>query len=125
MPKSPPTVRLELEPLEERQLLAARVSLTAAGILQIEGTAKAETVVISQQDKQLSVQNFSMGDRSPTTTRYNLSQVREIVFRGSEGNDLFRNETAVRSTAQGDGGNDSLTGGSGDDVLLAGRGDDK
>ena len=38
MQQKPTTTRLGLEPLEDRQMLAAHATLTAAGVLQIDGT---------------------------------------------------------------------------------------
>jgi Ca2+-binding RTX toxin-like protein len=50
--------------------------------------------------------------------------VREIVFQGYGGDDVFTNATPFRSVARGGLGNDRMTGGSGDDSFYGDDGDD-
>lgn len=51
-----------------------------------------------------------------------VTEVRGIVLRGGNGNDLLANHTDTPSTLFGGPGDDVLTGGSGDDVLDGGPG---
>lgn len=71
---------------------------------------------------------------TPSTIRVSLSgvpaqvfqttAVRQIRFLGFDGNDTFRNLTAIPSLAWGHGGNDVLEGGSGADQSYGGAGND-
>jgi hypothetical protein len=125
MPKNSPSARLELESLEDRSLLAASTSLTAAGVLQINGTYRADTARVYPQGTQVLVQSSSAGDVSPVTTRWDAAKVRSILFNGGAGNDSFVNDTALPCTANGGDGNDTLTGGGGDDRLFGDAGNDR
>jgi RTX calcium-binding nonapeptide repeat (4 copies) len=125
MPKHSPSARLELESLEDRSLLAASTSLSAAGVLQITGTRTADTVHVSQQGDQVLVQSSSAGDHGgPVTTRWDAAKVHSILFSGSDGNDFFENDTAIPCTAYGGAGNDTLIGGRGADRLFGDAGND-
>src|SRR6266581_420307 len=111
MQQKPTTTRLELEPLEDRQMLAAHATLTGAGVLQIDGTPQADTVRVYQQGLQVVVQSSSAGDRAGTngTTRWDLAKVRGLLFHGGDGNDNFKDDTAIACTLYGGNGNDTLT----------------
>src|SRR5262249_55060579 len=56
---------------------------------------------------------------------FDATAVREIVFLGEDGNDVFVNQTAIGSRAYGGNGDDVLRGGSGNDFLDGGAGNDK
>ncbi|MEM8723775.1 MAG: calcium-binding protein, partial [Cyanobacteria bacterium P01_G01_bin.39] len=69
--------------------------------------------------------NGGGGDDTLNVRDLTGTDVKEVIFHGGEGDDLFdASHTAVDVFAYGDAGNDSLTGGSGDDLLEGGKGDD-
>jgi RTX calcium-binding nonapeptide repeat (4 copies) len=116
--------RPSLEALEDRQLMAAGITLAAAtGVLTIEGSNAAERADVK-------VVNDVSGSRMVQATlnfrnqRFAATQVKAIVFRGEGGNDTFTNYTAIASTAYGGTGEDVLRGGSGNDTLYGGDGND-
>ncbi|HMO15596.1 MAG TPA: calcium-binding protein [Pirellulaceae bacterium] len=55
---------------------------------------------------------------------FNRSLIREVVFFGRNGDDIFENYTDIPSTAYGHAGNDRLVGGTAHDKLYGGPGDD-
>jgi hypothetical protein len=111
--------RLGLESFEPRNLLSAGpMLLPAAHQLLITGTAAADKVYVNTSGSTLTV-NFD--GQSHT---YAASAVKEIVFSGGAGNDLFVNSSAIRSLAYGGTGNDTLVGGSASDTLCGGAGND-
>lgn len=117
--RSPRQARPSLESFEPRNLLSAGPTLLpATGRLLIEGTSAADTVTVRAPAGQVQVEfdgrTFSFPSRS----------VRDIVFAGLAGDDVFVNRTGVRSILNGGAGDDRLTGGSGDDVILGGAGND-
>lgn len=106
------------ESLESRQLLAASALLSEAGILTLSGTAVGDTVEVALDGQ--NVRALLNG----TSRSFVATDVREILFYGFAGNDLFRNNTAIPSTAYGGAGNDQLHGGTGADRLDGGAGND-
>ncbi len=111
--------RLQLEAFEPRTLLSAGpLLLKAAHELSITGTAKADQVEVSTSGTQVVV-SFD-----GKTTTYASSAIKEIIFNGGAGNDMFVNNTSLPSSAVGGPGNDTLIGGSGNDTLSGGAGND-
>jgi len=116
------------------------VSLSAFGVLSIQGSDADDEATVSVQDSQVRVtlghyDHYTVGGQfgSPIVNTFytldqekyfNLSQVSRISFNGKAGDDQFSNLTAIPSSATGGDGDDSLIGGSGDDQLSGGTGND-
>jgi hypothetical protein len=118
---SPPIrlARLGLESFEPRTLLnTGPMLLQATHELLITGTASADKVYVNASGSSLTV-NF---DGQMHT--YTASSVKEIVFTGGSGNDVFVDSSAIRSLAYGGTGNDTLVGGNASDSLCGGAGND-
>ncbi len=110
--KSTKTLRARptLESLEDRLAPAALV---------INGTNGNDTVSVSMDAGRIRVDKNGQPPAFYSTRTYD-----RIVFNGFAGNDRFINNTAVRCTAFGMTGNDTLIGGSNDDYLDGGAGSD-
>jgi cysteine-rich secretory family protein/hemolysin type calcium-binding protein len=120
---APSQVRLQVEHLESRELLAGNILLNAyTGNLTIDGTAYADTARITTSGNSVKAElTFNGG----TITRYyNAGQVRNLTFHGFEGDDRFFNDTVLNSMAFGGAGHDYLKGGSGYDRIYGGTGND-
>lgn len=113
------SLSLEYQNLEPRNLLASISFDPGTGIVSMVGDGANDVGVVSVD--------------SPTTTLVALSGLSEtyltadiasISFFGIEGNDFFRNDTNIASTAFGGNGDDILIGGSNNDGLFAGFGND-
>lgn len=110
---------LSIEKLEPRQLLAGITF--DAGVISVEGTANADGAqVFNPQPDQVSVVIYGIEQQT-----FDAATVSKIVFTGHQGNDWFRNDTAIPTEAFGNAGNDKLIGGSGDDMLSGGNGNDQ
>src|SRR5689334_7468163 len=109
-----------LESLEDRRLLAAGISFNA-GVVTITGSDAADTAVVAQRHGRLVV--TVSGGVSATQT-FKKGDVKQIVFDGGAGNDVFINASSVRSLALGGDGDDLLVGGRGNDTLIGGAGND-
>jgi hypothetical protein len=118
--KHPNQFHPHLETLEDRRLLAAGISFSA-GVVTITGTDAADTAVVVQRHGQLVV--TVSGGVSATQT-FKKGDVKQIVFDGGAGNDVFINHSSVRALALGGDGDDVLVGGTGKDVLIGGAGND-
>ena len=113
--------KLGMESLESRQMMTC-VS-DADGIVPIYADGnKAVNVSIDQSTECSGIRVTSTGIHG--TTQVNYRNVREVRFTGSPENDTVVNNTGVKLTAKGLGGNDVLTGGTGRDYLDGGRGND-
>jgi len=128
--------RFALESLEDRRLMAVDLNLTN-GLLHIEGDAENDVVkVIELAPVQMGrggLQKLPMiqvwhGHQEGGQTVFDGStnflsfSVKEISFNGNDGNDLFDNQTFIKSEAHGGFGVDMLKGGSNHDKLF-GEGD--
>ena len=102
--------------LEGRRLLAVTASLSGS-TLSIFGDASANRVIVSQSGSSLSLS----GDFSQ---QYNFSNVSQIEFFGSAGNDFFENRTNIDTLAVGHEGNDTLITAGGTDRLFGNDGND-
>lgn len=110
------------EALEARKVLAASIVYDAAAdIVNIYGGNGWDNAQISWQVGGL---NVTAWDAASTNNKTVNGPVNEVRFYGNEGNDWVRNNTAVRLSAWGQGGNDQLIGGPGSDRLDGGNGDD-
>ncbi len=118
--------RLHLESLETREVPACTISLIAfdGNLLNIQGTARADTAIVQRVGGEIVVTHRSAGDWSDSVYRIAASQVQGIRFLGGYGNDQFLNGTALAATAFGEAGNDTLTDGSANSSLVGGAGDD-
>jgi Ca2+-binding RTX toxin-like protein len=113
---------LTLESLESRQLMHADVSLGNSGILLIEADPTGGTVQVSNFWGLVRVN--SRTEEGSQTRFFSRPSVKQIVFRGSENDDVFANNTSIPSLQFGKGGNDQLHGGSARDVIFGGDGND-
>jgi hypothetical protein len=111
--------RPRLEALEDRLLMTYGITL-AEGVLTIEGNAWANRAQVNYNSTGQVVATLDQ-----TGATFDAKDVRTIVFRGEDGNDMFTNNTAIASTAYGGSGDDVLRGGSGNDVLHGEEGNDK
>ncbi len=134
-----PRPRLGVESLEARVVMSgnplpAGISISA-GTVYINCSASNDAAIVSQQGAQIKValDNTTYipllgGGVIPLTTHketsYATAGVNKLVFYGRGGNDTFTNKTGITSTALGQDGNDTLTGGWGNDMLNGGLGDD-
>lgn len=116
-----------LEVLEDRALLCS-IQLLGTYV-RIEGTRyddRAEVLRLS--DGRLLV-NLDCGTNGPGIDHVEIyapgTVVTAVYFEGYEGNDYFRNYTALPSTARGYSGNDTLVGGPGNDALYGNEDKDR
>jgi Ca2+-binding RTX toxin-like protein len=127
-------VRPGLEVLDRRDLPACGIWL-APGVVTVEGTDQGDRAEVSPWGPGIRV-TLDCGDNGAGVDHvafFGPGAVNRVVFRGLAGDDGFRNDTAVASTAYGGLGNDYLRGGSatdklfgedGNDRLIGGAGDD-
>ncbi|MCA9140998.1 MAG: hypothetical protein KDB00_29705 [Planctomycetales bacterium] len=109
---------LQFQSLEQKQLLAADVSLSDDGQLQIIGDQTANVVVVARSGAQVSV------SADGQTSSFAANAVKSVRFNGLDGDDHFTNRTDIASVLMGNDGNDTLIGGGGVDDLRGGNGDD-
>jgi hemolysin type calcium-binding protein len=133
MKRSLKSVSVSVERLEERDLLAGNI--TPLNLITGQITITSDNLL--NNEARVSVVNGTtvrvlLGHRTDAgqfvldrTSFAPLSRVREIVFFGGVRNDLFQNDTTIRSLAFGGEGNDTLTGGGGRDLLNGGVGNDQ
>ncbi len=112
---------LSFESLEPRCLLAGISFDSLTGIVTIDGSARSDSVRIIANSKTELTVRFD-GFQAQT---FRVAQVSEILFYARTGDDWFKNETNIASSAFGDGGNDFFVGGSGVDVFRGGTGLDR
>jgi Ca2+-binding RTX toxin-like protein len=111
-----PARPLALESLGERVVPA----YLSYGDIIIDGTNAADHVTVKQVGNSYQVQ------QGITVQYFEASKVTggDLRFTGYAGDDVFYNQTALRSTASGGDGNDFLSGGSARDYLDGGNGSD-
>lgn len=133
---------MQIEPLEHRLLLSA--TLSSAGLLIITGTpgddrismirvkagkTKPAQLIITEKTTAPKA-NGSGTLATVETINLTLSAVKSILINAGDGNDSVSvaggrtYHVAIPSTINGEGGNDSLTGGDANDILSGGAGDD-
>lgn len=112
-----------LQVLEDR-LTPACSFLLSGGILTINGTGVADTVMISASGTHLLIDHRSAGDTTTAHQPYPLTSVSSMVFNGYAGDDRLTNTSNRRMTADGGEGNDTLTDGSAASTLRGGAGVD-
>lgn len=125
---------LRFEALEPRNLLAANLMASfAGGILRIEGTEGADTILLRQITGNLSIDNINIQTSSGNVARIAASSVSRIDIFALGGNDRIQLNSesvpgqqaiTVRSYIDGGAGNDYIVGGNGDDEIYGDLGDD-
>ena len=108
------------ELLETRSLLAGITFDLSTGIVTVEGTSGKDELRIEME----SSSEVSIDLKDIEEQIFEISQVTQITFEAFEGDDRFRNETAILSVVYGGAGEDDIAGGSGDDELRGGEGAD-
>jgi Ca2+-binding RTX toxin-like protein len=126
-----------IESLESRCLLSAVLSPT--GLLTITGTPADDRISMVRTPKGVLTVTEKSTTKKPgdagtlgtvETTNFPLDKVKSILVSAGEGNDSvsvaggWKYNVVIPSTVNGQGGNDSLTGGDANDVLRGGAGDD-
>jgi Calpain family cysteine protease/RTX calcium-binding nonapeptide repeat (4 copies) len=125
----PRRATLDLETLGDRTLLSTSL---VGGTLSIAGTGDHDTATVSRQyidgvwwvrvNEQRQTGTFTF---PAVDSWYRQSQVSRIEFNGHNGDDIFTNNTSIRSTANGGRGDDVLKGGTGIDALHGNEGYDQ
>lgn len=110
---------LKFESLEEKKLLAADISLTSEGELQIIGTEANDRVVVQYSGD--SVRVTANGEK----LAFAKDEVNSLYFEGGAGDDFFVNKTSLDSLGYGNRGDDRLVGGKGSDRFYGGPDDDR
>jgi len=126
--RKPGPAKPSLEALETREVPAAFTF--SAGLLTIHGTPNADYATVwrdnmgtpSPLDDKIRARITTLGVTQNAALP--ASVVTHIAFIGGDGNDVFRNLTAVPCRADGGNGDDVLIGGSGNDTLVGGAGND-
>lgn len=123
-----------LECLEDRTLLAAHLTASlTSGLLRIDGTAGADTIVVRDIHNQISVDGVKIGVAGRAESRVSAAAVSRIEVFGESGNDrIFLNSDAVRGqqaltkpvTVWGGSGNDLIVAGAGNETIYGGDGND-
>lgn len=110
-------MRLDLEPLEGREVPAAAVLSGTSLTVTLDNQANAASVDAAGNNLLVTVNGQSLGT-------FDLASVTGVVVNGGSRRDVIQNNTALDFVANGNGGDDVLFGGSGRNVLLGGAGDD-
>lgn len=110
--------KLQFQKLAKRELMAGDISLSSRGVLEIDGTRRDDTAHVGYVGSQVKA---TLNGRSESFAK---SKVKKIIFRGYGSDDYFDNDTSIRTSAYGHGGNDELYGGPGKDYLSGGDNND-
>ena len=123
-----------LECLEDRTLLAAHLTASlTSGLLRIDGTAGADTIVVRDVRNQISVDGVRISAAGRAEASVSAAAVSRIEIFGESGNDrIFLNSEAVRGqqaltkpvTVWGGSGNDLIVAGAGAETIYGGDGND-
>jgi len=128
---------MHCEMLEDRRLLSA--ALSPAGVLTITGTPNEDRISMVRTTKGQLVVTEKTTIQKPAnagtigtveTTNFPLAAVKSIVVNAGAGNDSvsvaggWKYHVVIPSVINGQGGNDSLTGGDANDAIRGGAGDD-
>lgn len=117
-----PGSHLEVESLEPRIVLAADLGIEfRKGVVTITGSEGNDVAEVSQPTRNTVVVSLS----GVASKSFRASSVKTIVFNGLGGDDVFTNNTAIRSRADGGTGADVLRGGRASDDLRGGDDDDQ
>lgn len=111
---------LDFQQLEARKLLAGIFYDTAQRQIQVEGSASADRVLISEPSAdQIKVEYVGL-----VVETFARTAVASIQFKGYDGDDYFQNNSDRRSFVYAHGGNDTLLGGRFYDNFQGGPGND-
>ena len=115
-----------IEPLEDRRLLSASVTLGSSGTLTITGTDSADKIRISLESTDTTKLDVIVNG---ATSTFALSSVKAVSVNAGAGNDdveviELNGPVNIPMTMLGGAGNDTLVGGSGNDCLVGGAGND-
>jgi Ca2+-binding RTX toxin-like protein len=121
------TFKPGVQELEERRVMSA--SLVAGNII-INQSSFNDTAVVTQSKGVLGLSFIKVQETINGVTQAPKSffapfVTGRIVYNGGAGDDVFDNQTSLKSTAFGGAGNDKLLGGHNDDVLIGGDGNDE
>lgn len=92
--------------------------------LVIIGTAKDDSVTVSQVGRSLLRLDLQTAGGPVTTRLISIGGINRLVFHGGDGSDTFVNKTWLNSVGYGGNGDDVLVGGSGMDQFDGGDGND-
>lgn len=125
----PRSLRLALEELEHRRLLATASIQLANGVLGISGTGGDDLISIAYEDPADIFGDVVATVRKSNGTvlvqaSYDRMDITSLVVRSWGGNDRVNNTTDIADTMEGGAGHDVLRAGSGDSILYGGDGDD-
>lgn len=95
------------------------------GVYVIDGKAGADRLHLTRDAAGRQCATFNGVTKIFQSGIIGVPTVGGIKFNGGDGNDVFINDSWLRTEVNGDGGNDSLTGGTDIDILHGGTGDDK
>ena len=118
------------ETFEIRQYPAATMTATlTAGVLNIEGTTKADAITVQQTGDQLAVRNgtsvLQIKVGAAGVNQVSASQVQLIMINSLGGDDTIRLDgVSIAANINGGDGIDNIAGGNGNDTLTGGLGND-
>jgi len=105
-------------------LAAASIAFdSGSGVIDITGSGKDDAVEVSETPGNRITVRVQTGSKTKEKV-FDHSKVNKIRFGGGEGDDVFVNNTSIRSKAYGGIGNDLIIGGTARDHLYGGWGDD-
>ncbi len=104
--------------LEDRRMLAV-VAFQNGNEVVVRGDVLDNHVVVQQLSDTLRVSVVDQGSFD-----FDFAGVASLRFIGAAGNDIFNNQTDIRTIAAGNAGNDQLISGNGDDRLFGNEGND-
>ncbi|WP_197440265.1 glycosyl hydrolase family 28-related protein [Polystyrenella longa] len=105
-------------------MLTPQLSLSGAGVVVMQGTDQNDVAVISEIGNGRIRASISTGNVE-VSRDFNLNGIKSIYFQGENGDDSFRNDTDLPSTAYGGFGDDLLYGGGLADFLYGDQGNDR
>src|SRR5262249_41949111 len=117
IPRRVACARPRLDQLEDRN--TPSVSLVGTNLL-ITGTARVDNVLVTKVTVN-GVATIRVNEGG-TKTDTDFSKVTTIEFNGGDGNDHFVSLVSLKTTANGQGGNDVISTGGGDDTINGGAG---
>lgn len=120
------SIRLQMESLEQRRLMAAYIDYYYKDLV-ITGTAQADTIYVSDYTNSAGVKFAKVTYNGAAPTEYfKIADIKGVIkFDGLGGNDYFNNNVnTLRTSAIGGLGNDTLKGGDMADTLVGGIGND-
>jgi len=128
MPRHIRNRRRKFERLEDRQLMAADISLNN-GVLTVQGTDGSDNIQVAINPNDSDQLLVKIADDITGVLLkqavVDIDDVDKIVVKGLAGNDEMYNHTDIRAEMFGGAGIDFITSGGGNDVIDGGAGDDR